>query len=98
MSWDEFHARKAVIDEVLERAATDPIGALRVHGVDSLFGGPEGLLQALQYRWTNHLNAKLDYALENYASPADAWAELAAEQPVLRTLLDHRQPRLPVAA
>lgn len=98
MSRDEYHARKAVIDEVLELAATDPIGALRVHGVDSLFGGPEGLLRALQYRWTNHLDAKLDYALETGADPADAWAELAAEQPVLRALLDDHRTRLPIAA
>lgn len=91
MSWDEFHARRAVLENVLDRARVDPevVAQLsHVQGVIRHFGSPDNLLLALQQRWNNHLAAKLDQSLEDGTAPVDAWKDLAAEQPTLRALLD----------
>ncbi|GAA4483057.1 hypothetical protein GCM10023094_34060 [Rhodococcus olei] len=91
MSWSDVHARTAIIDTVLERATADaqsPLLFANLPDAARLFGGIDGLFLALQQRWTNHLAAKLDQAIENGIPPSMAWDELAAEQPALRALLD----------
>lgn len=91
MSWDDFHARRAVLDEVLDRARVDPEVVHRlsqVQGVLRHFGSPDNLLLALQQRWNNHLAAKLDQSLEDGTALIDARNSLAAEQPTLRAVLD----------
>ncbi|KAA0022848.1 hypothetical protein [Antrihabitans cavernicola] len=91
MSWNELHQRRDVLETILERAETDPskaFDALDLSEVHRLFGGVEGLLLALQHRWTTHLNAKLDQAMYDCSSPNEAWDELVAEQPALRAVLD----------
>ncbi|MFC7447788.1 hypothetical protein [Rhodococcus daqingensis] len=100
MSWNDFHARGAVLQTVLDRARVDPAdpGLLAdLPGMERLFGGPEGVLLALEHRWTTHLAAKLDQVIEDGAPPNTAWNELVSEQPVLRAILDryaHRSPSL----
>ncbi|MFF3571439.1 hypothetical protein [Nocardia jiangxiensis] len=96
MTWKDLHARTEILDVVLTRATADPANPGLLHGlpdVDRLFGGPAGVLAALQYRWDNHLHVKLDLALLQGQSAADAYLELAAEQPVLRAVLDAQDVR-----
>ncbi|MFC7450420.1 hypothetical protein [Rhodococcus daqingensis] len=98
MSWSDFHARTAIITTVLERAAADaqsPLLFANLPDVGRLFGGIDGLILALQHRWTNHFAAKLDQAIEDGNPPSMAWDELAAEQPALRAVLDAHGPYSP---
>ncbi|SEM28803.1 hypothetical protein [Rhodococcus maanshanensis] len=91
MSWNDFHARGAVLQLVMERARVDPGDPglfVDLPDMEKLFGGPDGVLLALEHRWTTHLAAKLDQAIEDGAPPNTAWNELTAEQPVLRAVLD----------
>ncbi|RDI49198.1 hypothetical protein [Nocardia mexicana] len=96
MTWKDLHARTDILHEVLARAAADPAGPGLFYGLpdcDRLFGGPAGVLAALQYQWDNHLRAKLDQAQVEGQSAAEAYLELAAEQPVLRAVLDAQDVR-----
>lgn len=91
MSWADVHARKAVLDTVLSRARRDPTGPLQLSGIahlERLFSSADGVLLALQHRWSTHLAAKLDQAAEDGTGPDVAWDQLAAEQPTLRAVLD----------
>ncbi|WP_216900473.1 hypothetical protein [Nocardia alni] len=91
MTWADQHARTEILHEVLDRAAADPANPglfQELPDSERLFGGPGGVLAALRYRWDNHLNAKLDLAIQCGQSAAEAYLELAAEQPVLRAVLD----------
>ncbi|WP_153415061.1 hypothetical protein [Nocardia macrotermitis] len=101
MTWQDLHARTETMDAVLARAAVDPSNPDLLQGIpdiDRLFGGPDGLLAALQYRWDNHLHVKLELALLQGQSAAEAYLELAAEQPVLRAVLDVQDVRRSQAA
>lgn len=91
MSWAETHARKAVLDAVLRRARRDPTAPLVFDDLPEarrLFGSADGVLLALQQRWTTALAARLDQAIEADTDPHEARARLAAEQPTLRAVLD----------
>lgn len=91
MSWRNFHERRAVLEDVLSVAQFDVHAALEAsESPDALrlFGCADNLLLALQHRWSNHLAAKLDQALEDGTPLEDEWFHLAAEQPALRALLD----------
>ncbi|MGY4103340.1 hypothetical protein ACW2Q0_27835 [Nocardia sp. R16R-3T] len=94
--WEDHHRRTEIVRTVLTRAATDPASPdlfAQIPDLDRLFGGPEGLLLALRYRWNIHLDAKLDQALVQGQSAVEAYLELAAEQPVLRAVLDAQSRR-----
>jgi hypothetical protein len=98
VSWNDFHARGAVLQLVLERARVDPGDPglfVDLPDIQKLFGGPDGVLLALEHRWTTHLAAKLDQAIEDGAPPNTAWNELTAEQPELRAVLDRYARRSP---
>ncbi|SDI21110.1 hypothetical protein SAMN05192558_101123 [Actinokineospora alba] len=91
MSWAETHARKAVLDAVLRRARQDPTAPPALDDIPDarrLFGTADGVLLALQQRWTTTLAARLDQAIESDTDPHEARSRLAAEQPVLRAVLD----------
>ncbi|MGH3858216.1 hypothetical protein [Actinokineospora sp.] len=67
MSWAETHARKAVLDAVLRRARHDPTAPPVLDDIPDarrLFGTVDGVLLALQERWTTTLAARLDQAIE----------------------------------
>lgn len=96
MSWEDQHIRTRIVHTVLTRAAVDPASPDLFTGIpdlERLFGDPGGVLLALRYRWNNHLRAKLDQALVEGKSEVEAYLELAAEQPVLRAVLDAQQHR-----
>lgn len=93
MSWTEQHLRTEILHTVLARAAHDPARADLFDDIphlDRLFGGPQGVIAALRYRWNIHLDAKLEQGSAQGRTPAEAYRELAAEQPVLRAVLDTR--------
>ena len=103
MTWADVHARYDILDTVLDHAALDPAGAVADAfaghpDAARLFGSADGIRQALQARWDNHLNAKLDYAMEKGIEPVWAWQQLKIEQPRLRAVLDQTIIRELVAA
>ncbi|MBL1079332.1 hypothetical protein JK358_33500 [Nocardia sp. 2] len=91
MSWADLHARTDILHAVLDRAARNPADPKLFDDLpelDRLYGGVDGVLLALRYRWENHLNVKLDHALAQGKSMIEVHQELAAEQPALRAILD----------
>ncbi|KLO26713.1 hypothetical protein ABW16_18560 [Mycolicibacter heraklionensis] len=92
MSWNHFHERMAFMAELIDRAAESPDSAMHLDGdpsdIERLFGSEEGLLLALQHRWMTTLTARLDQAHYEGIPAEVAVAELAAQQPGLRALLD----------
>ncbi|WP_040791487.1 hypothetical protein [Nocardia paucivorans] len=101
MSWEDQHRRTDILHTILDRAAVDPRRPDLFDGIpdlERLFDDADGVVAALRYRWKIHLDAKLEMAAENGRTAADAYLELAAEQPVLRAVLDARTaPRVLVA-
>lgn len=101
MSWTDQHLRTEILHTVLDRASRDPARPDLFDDIPQLhqlFGDAEGVLAALRYRWNIHLDAKLELARYRGHPAAQAYAELAAEQPVLHAVLEARIPaRVPVA-
>lgn len=61
MTWNETHARTAIIREVEAAAAADMSGALPWREEwAQYFGSPEGLVKALRARWNRMCEAQLD--------------------------------------
>ncbi len=91
MSWSDFYRRRDALDAVLRAAAADPAAPLAVDR--DVFASEEELLLALHYRWMQQLTGRLGTALEDsdddrVETVARTWRALAAEQPVLRAVLD----------
>ncbi|PQM45499.1 hypothetical protein C1Y40_04336 [Mycobacterium talmoniae] len=97
MTWTQLHERMAFMADLIDKAAKDLEAALNFNGnmpdVERLFGSEEGLLLSLQQRWMTALTAKLDQAHHAGVPAAQARAELAAQQPGLRALLDAAMQR-----
>ena len=101
MSWEDQHTRTDIVHTVLTRAAVNPDSPDLFTGIpelERLFGGPEGLLLALHYRWNIHLDVKMEQALVEGQSAVDAYLELVAEQPALRAVLDAHYRRRHLAS
>lgn len=100
MSWNDFYRRRDVIDATLRLARRDPDGTLpfdKVPHAAEVFSGPDELLQALQYKWTQLLTGRIGLALsaaehspsvDRVEAVASAWQQTAAEHEVLRRVLD----------
>jgi hypothetical protein len=91
MSWADFYRRRDALDAVLHAAAGNPAAPLTFDR--ELFATEEDLLLALHYRWMQQLTGRLGAALEDsdddrVGTVTRTWRELAAEQPVLRAVLD----------
>ncbi|MFI9509866.1 hypothetical protein [Nocardia sp. NPDC052566] len=96
MSWEDQHTRTRIVHTVLTRAAADPDRPdlfSDIPELERLFGGADGVLLALRYRWNNHFDAKMDQAQQQGQTAMEAYLELAAEQPVLRAVLDAQYRR-----
>jgi hypothetical protein len=82
----------AFMADLIDRAAEDPDAALHFNGnlrdVERMFGSEEGLLLSLWQRWVTALTAKLDQVVDQDRPAQSAVADLAAQQPALRALLD----------
>ncbi|MEJ2857829.1 MULTISPECIES: hypothetical protein [unclassified Saccharothrix] len=91
MGWTDFYRRRDALDAVLDAAAGDPAAPLTFDR--ELFATEADVLAALHYRWMQQLTGRLGVALEDAADDrvetvTRTWRTLAAEQPVLRGVLD----------
>lgn len=94
MGWADFYRRRDAIDLVLARTRrNEPVDDI----ADAVFGGPERLALALQYKWSQHLHGHVAVAVadaehapdvDHVAAVASAWRTAARRQPELRRLLD----------
>lgn len=101
MTWTDQHARTELVRTVLARAAVDPDDPGLFDGLpdlDRLFGGVEGLLLTLGYRWRNHLDVKIELGTAQGRTAEEMYGELCAEQPELRALLDAQYVRRNLAS
>ncbi|MEU5695698.1 hypothetical protein [Actinosynnema sp. NPDC020468] len=95
MSWTDFYRRRDALDAALRAAARDPAAPLAWDR--EVFGSRDELVQALHHRWTQQLTGRLGVALEDedvdrVDTVTRTWRALAAEQPVLRAVLDAHLP------
>ncbi|MGM1059282.1 hypothetical protein [Saccharothrix sp. Mg75] len=90
MGWTDFYRRRDALDAVLTAAAADPAAPL-VFDRD-VFATRDELLLALHHRWMQRLTGRLGVALEadddRVETVSRTWRALAAEEPVLRAVLD----------
>ncbi|MDQ2585819.1 hypothetical protein [Saccharothrix yanglingensis] len=94
MSWTDFYRRRDALDAVLATAAADPAAPPTFDR--DVFATEDELLLALHYRWMQQLTGRLGVALgsddddDRVEIVTRTWRALAAEQPVLRAVLDER--------
>ena len=87
MTWNETHARTAIIREVEETSARDMTGALPWREEwAQYFGSPEGLLTALRSRWNRMCEAQLDIRTGEDVL-ADTYAQLRRTQAGILAIL-----------
>lgn len=101
MTWTDQHARTELVRTVLDRAAIAPDDPGLFDGLpdlDRLFGGVDGLLLALGYRWRNHLDVKIELGVAQGRTAEEMYRELCAEQPALLALLDAQYVRRNLAS
>ena len=82
MTWTDQHARTELVRTVLDRAAIDPDDPGLFDGLPDLdrhFGGVDGLLLALGYRWRNHLDVKIELGVAQGRTAEEMYRELCAE-------------------
>ena len=87
MGWADHYRRRDALDAVLNDARRDPSAPLIVD--PDVFGSVQELLLALDHRWQNKLTARMENA--RLSGPVDedrVTADLAADEPVLRAVLD----------
>jgi hypothetical protein len=87
MGWNDFYRRRDALDAVLRRDPAEPLEFDR-----AVFEDSDELLLALHHRWLRQLTGRLGVALsdddDRVAAVRTTWRALAAEQPVLRAVLD----------
>lgn len=105
MSWERHRRRREVLLAVLRHARRDPEGPLpleEVPGATEAFADRRELLTALHHRWTLLLTGHLELAADESGDGVDAvvraWRRLAADERVLRRILDAHADDLPAEA
>lgn len=86
MSWNDYYARRDVMDSVLKLARRNPEGDLpfaEVPRAEELFGTPEQLLLALYYRWNQVLLGHLRSTVGGPEDYADAPPRGESDNPEL---------------
>ncbi|MDT7783091.1 MAG: hypothetical protein QOF58_1510 [Pseudonocardiales bacterium] len=87
MGWADHYRRRDALDAVLRDARRDASAPLIVD--PDVFASLHELLLALDHRWQNKLTARMENAgLIGHVDEDRVIAELAAEEPVLRAVLD----------
>jgi hypothetical protein len=101
MSWEQFHRRQRAIHAALEYGREHPTDSLEPHVIPdarSVFASSDELLATLQYKWTQALAGRLEVASITRDDPdpldtvATAWRETAADNTVLRDVLNRCAP------
>lgn len=82
MTWAETNRRMDALREVETALTADPDRVPWRPGYEELFGTPDGLVQALRYRWRLRLQAQLDPELDEDVLDATV-ARLRREMPRL---------------
>jgi hypothetical protein len=91
MSWTETHERYRIIREVVAAAEADPTGALPWREeYAEMFGGPDGLVAALRYRWQRTCEAQLEANLSDEEIQERHRKLLTEHAAVLRVLDNYR--------
>ncbi|SDH50399.1 hypothetical protein SAMN05216553_12523 [Lentzea fradiae] len=91
MGWADHYRRRDALDAVLRDARRDPSAPLIVD--PDVFGSVHELLLALDHRWQNKLTARMEAAaLDGQVDEDRVTARLAADEPVLRAVLDAHLP------
>lgn len=100
MTWNDFYQRKNAIRAVLDHAREDPAAPLDpelVPAAATVFTDRDQLLRALHHKWNRSLTGRIDIGVEDAdADPrgdrveavSNAWRRTAADDPVLRRVLD----------
>jgi hypothetical protein len=87
MGWADHYRRRDALDAVLRDARRDPSAPLIVD--PDVFPTLNDLLLALDHRWQNKLTARMEAAaLDGPVDEDRVVVELAADEPVLRAVLD----------
>lgn len=88
MSWEETHRRWNAIREITSAIENDPTGELPwCDEYAEIFGDRDGLVHALEYRWTLMVQAQLDPELPD-AVLAETFRDLTVRNAGLLRVLD----------
>jgi len=93
--WEQVHRRYDLAEEVLRRVrrarSVEAVLERWLPELEREFGGLDGFLQHVQRQWYNRLAVRLDVVLDpdgRDEDPRRIWAELAADEPAIRRVLD----------
>lgn len=96
MTWDAFHRRGDVLQNVMTEAGArrDGILPMDVSGVSATFRDELDLLATLQLRWHTRLAGRIEGELAEQPMDLEdvvvrAWRETAGSMPGVREILDH---------
>lgn len=95
MTWTQTHRRMDALTEVEAALAAEPDRVPWREEYEELFGTPEGLTDALRYRWRLRIQAHLDPDLDT-AILDESVARLRREMPAL--IADELLPEIPATA
>lgn len=82
MTWTQTHRRMDALREAEAALTADPDRVPWRAGYEELFGTPDGLIEAMRYRWRLQLQAQLDPELDDDVLDATV-ARLRREMPRL---------------